>query len=271
MLNMKKYVAPETLQDAWSLYSTNPNNVILGGCAFLRLGKKKIATGIDLCNLGLDYIKDHEDYVEVGAMTKISAFATHKHITQNFKNILPDCVENIVGVSFRNTATIGGSVFGRYGFSDIVTALLALNAEIELYKGGHMTLSRYLKAPPKFDILTAIRIPKDKDGRYHYASMRHSSGDFPMLTTAVCRTDQGYTLSVGARPLRAQKAKKAMAYLNDILKTAEQVGENHLQMASELVCEELSFGSNMRAKEAYRKHLCKVLILRGLKEVSNGH
>lgn len=271
MLNMKKYVAPESLQDAWSLYSTNPNNVILGGCAFLRLGKKKIATGIDLCNLGLDYVKEHDDFVEIGAMTKLRAFETNKHIKNNFGNVLQKSVEHIVGVSFRNTATVGGSVFARYGFSDVITALLALNAEVELYKGGHMTLSRYLKAPPKFDILTAIRIPKVSGGRYHYESMRHSAGDFPMLTTAVAKAESGFTITVGARPMRARKAKKAMAYLNEVMVDSKEITETHLKTAVELVCEEMNFGTNMRAKEAYRKHLCKVLVLRGLNEVSYGH
>ena len=271
MLNMKKYVAPESLQDAWSLYSTNPNNVILGGCAFLKMGKKKIATGIDLCNLGLDYIKDYEEFIEIGAMTKLRAFETNKYIKSHFGNMLEKSVENIVGVPFRNTVTVGGSVFGRYGFSDVITALLALNAEVELYKGGHMTLSRYLKAPPKFDILTAVRIPKVGEGSFHYEAVRHSSGDFPILTTAVSRSSQGYTITVGARPMRARKAKRAMAFLNSQYGNFENLPELAKEQVAEMVCNELNFGSNMRAKDLYRKHLCKVLIQRGLSEVSDGH
>ena len=271
MLSMKKYVAPESLQDAWSLYSTNPNNVILGGCAFLKMGKKKIATGIDLCNLGLEYIKEYDDFIEIGAMTKLRAFETNKDIKKHFGTMLEKSVSNIVGVPFRNTVTVGGSVFGRYGFSDVITALLALNAEIELYKGGHMTLSRYLKAPPKFDILTAIRIPKVSEASYHYEAVRHSSGDFPILTTAVSRSDKGYTITVGARPMRAKKAKNAMAFLNDQFEASGDLSQSTKEKVAELVCEELNFGSNMRAKDLYRKHLCKVLVMRGLNEVSNEH
>ena len=37
-----------------------------------------------------------------------------------------EAVRHIVGVQFRNCATVGGSVYGRFGFSDVLTLLLAL-------------------------------------------------------------------------------------------------------------------------------------------------
>lgn len=267
MLNMKNYVAPESLQEAWNIYSSSPSNIILGGCAFLRLGKKRIGTGIDLCNLNLDYIEEHDEHIVIGAMAKLRDIETSELITSQFGSILSRSVESIVGVSFRNTATVGGSVFGRYGFSDLITALLALDAEIEMYKGGHMTLERYLLAPPKFDILVSVRIPKQKKTFCHYEAFRHSAGDFPIITTAIAMNDKGYVISVGARPMRAMKAEKAMDYLNENLLKG-QMNDLIIEKAAIIASEEMVFGSNMRARSEYRKHLCKVLVERGLNEVS---
>ena len=271
MLNMKNYVAPDSLQEAWSIYNTSPSNIILGGCAFLRLGSKRIGTGIDLSNLELDYVEEHDKFIEIGAMTKLREFETNEIIASYFGDSLSKCVENIVGVSFRNTVTVGGSVFGRYGFSDVLTSLLSLNAEIEMYKGGHMTLERYLNAPPKFDILVAVRIPKPEHGAYHYEAIRHSAGDFPMLTSGVSLTDQGFVISIGARPMRAAKAESAMKYLNELIDKSEMITDENIENAAIMASEELTFGSNMRARAEYRKHHCKVLVERGLKEVSNGN
>lgn len=271
MLNMRNYVAPKSLQEAWSIYNTSPSNIILGGCAFLRLGNKRIGTGIDLSGLGLEYVDEHDEFIEIGAMTRLRELETNELIKLHFGDSLRKSVENIVGVSFRNTATIGGSVFGRYGFSDVLTSLLSLNAEIELYKGGHMTLERYLNAPPKFDILVAVRIPKHGHGRYHYEAIRHSAGDFPMLTSGVSRTNQGFVISIGARPMRAVKAHKAMAYLNAFVESSGSLTDEVIENASVMASEELTFGSNMRARAEYRKHLCKVLVERGIREVSNGN
>ncbi len=266
MLNMRDYVAPESLQEAWDIYSNSPSNTILGGCAYLRLGKKRIGTGIDLAALELDYIEEHTDYIQVGAMTPLRALETSDLLKHHFGNVLSDSVKNIVGVSFRNTASIGGSVFGRYGFSDVITALLGLNAEVILYKGGQMTMKRFLNEPSHYDILTSIRIPKNmKAGLYQ--AIRHSSGDYPILTTAVTRNVQGVTIAVGARPMRAVLAQKAMKEVNHALSNDIQLKHSDIEEIVESAADELVFGTNMRAGAAYRKHLCKVLVARGLEEV----
>ncbi len=275
MLNMRDYVAPNTLREAWSIYSTSPSNVILGGCAFLRLGSKKIGTGIDLCNLKLDYVKIHDTYIEIGAMTKLRTLETHMELKSRFQNVLGKSVESIVGVSFRNTATVGGSVFGRYGFSDINTALLSLNAEVELYKGGVVSLESYLNTPPHFDMLISIRIPQFREEHlktnimngYHYEAVRISKGDFPVLTSSVVKDDEGFHIAIGARPMRAKLALKSMRYLNKQMKLVKHIDEQAIDQASLIAADELTFGSNMRGRAEYRKHLCRVMVKRALNEV----
>jgi len=271
MLDMKKYVAPESLEEAWNVYNMSPSNTILGGCAFLRLGKKRIGTGIDLCNLDLEYIEEHETFIEIGSMTKLREIETSQRIRSYYGDFFENSVKDIVGVSFRNTASIGGSVFGRYGFSDVLTALLAAGAEVDLYKGGYMTLERFLSAPPKFDILVAIRLPKNKDNRSHYEAIRHSKGDFPILNAGLVMTSRGCTIAVGARPMRAQIAHKASEYLNDIINNNESINEEVIKHTAMLASRELTFGSNMRASEEYRNHLCQVLVSRCIKEVTHGN
>lgn len=266
MLNMRDYVAPESLQEAWDIYSSSPSNTILGGCAYLRLGKKRIGTGIDLAALELDYIEEHTDYIQIGAMTPLRTLETSSLLNTYFGNMLSDSVKNIVGVSFRNTASLGGSVFGRFGFSDVITALLGLNAEVILYKGGQMTMKRFLNEPSHYDILTSIRIPKHMDAGL-YQAFRHSAGDYPILTTAVTRNASGITIAVGARPMRAVRAEKAMEKANQALLNEEAITHSDIEHIVETAVDELVFGTNMRAGEAYRRHLCKVLVARGLEEV----
>jgi 16S rRNA (guanine527-N7)-methyltransferase len=42
---------------------------------------------------------------------------------------------------------VGGSVYAKYGFSDLITALLALDNEVQLYKGGRMSFAEFLARP----------------------------------------------------------------------------------------------------------------------------
>ena len=61
-------------------------------------------------------------------------------------------VKDIVGVQFRNMATVGGSLWGRFGFSDVLSVFLALDSYVELYKGGIVHLREFAKMPYDRDI-----------------------------------------------------------------------------------------------------------------------
>ncbi|MFQ7552525.1 MAG: FAD binding domain-containing protein [Blautia marasmi] len=52
------------------------------------------------------------------------------------KGAIRESLRHIVGVQFRNCATVGGSIWGRFGFSDVLTMLLALDTEVELLKAA---------------------------------------------------------------------------------------------------------------------------------------
>lgn len=262
MLSMKVYSVPETLEDAWELYSASRHNVILGGCGFLRLGKKKIGTGIDLTKLKLDYVKEVDGGIEVGAMTRLRTLETHPLFKTLSGGIVAKSVEQIVGVPFRNTVTVGGSVYGRYGFSDLLTALLVLNAEVRLYKSGVMSIKDFLKTPYVRDLLLSIKIPRADNSMGHYTGFRHSAGDFPILTVAIAGDFSEPGIAVGARPMRAELAEGAMAYLKENGITRETI-----EKAAAMAAEGLVFGSNMRGSAAYRRQLCRVLVSRGLMEV----
>ena len=66
----------------------------------------------------------------------------------------------IVGVQFRNQATVGGSIFGRYGFSDVLTVLLAMDTFVELYNGGTVRLSEFVNRKMDKDLLISVIVRK---------------------------------------------------------------------------------------------------------------
>ena len=115
-----------------------------------------------------------------------------------------EAVRHIVGVQFRNCATVGGSVYGRFGFSDVLTLLLALDCDVELYKAGRMPIAQFAALPYDRDILTHVYIKKTPGLAVHYQSVRATQTDFPILTCAAARTADGaYRFAIGARPMKA--------------------------------------------------------------------
>lgn len=260
MFSIQNFVQPDSIEEAYHILVSKRNNRILGGCAFLRLGSKKISTALDLSNLDLNYIKEQDGYIEIGALTTYRDLEVSSLIVNNFNGIVSKAVSNIIGVQFRNIVTVGASVYSKYGFSDVITALLALDTEVELYKAGRMRLDDFLKRPREKDILTRIFIRKNQRQASYY-DMRKSASDFPILNVAVSRLDSQWIIAVGARPHKAIIAQKASEELSD------RSSFDNLELCATIAAEELAFGTNARATAKYRKAICKTLVQRAITEV----
>ncbi|MDF2636433.1 MAG: molybdopterin dehydrogenase FAD-binding protein, partial [Pelosinus sp.] len=179
MFTIANVVQPETVEDAYKILIEERNNIILGGCAFLRLSFRRINTAVDLSKLDLDYITEHGDYIEIGATTTFREMEKSPLLNQLYDGILPKALSNIIGVQFRNIVMIGASVYSKYGFSDLLTALLALDTEVELYKSGRMSLEKFLDNSYQKDILTKIFIKKNnRKAAFH--NLRNSASDYPI-------------------------------------------------------------------------------------------
>lgn len=261
MFTLLDLIQPGTIDEAYRVLMSKKNNTVLGGCAFLRLCSQRIGTAVDLSKLNLDYIKEQSGFIEIGAMTTFRDIETNSIIQQYFSGVLPKAVSGIIGVQFRNVVTVGASVYSKYGFSDLITALLALDAEVELHKGGRMALAQFLDKQYEKDILTRVFIKKN-DRKAAYQCLRNSASDYPVLNAAISYMNNDWRIVVGARPHRAAIAKQASAELSK----GDLSTENIDRIAS-TAAEELSFDTNMRGTAEYRKAICKVLVRRAITEV----
>ena len=143
MFTLMELVQPQSLEEAYEILIKRKNNIVIGGSAFLRMGEKRIGTGIDLSNLNLNLIEETSDYIEIGAMTTLRDLVVSVVLNKYFYGVISMSVKDIIGVQFRNVVTVGGSVFSKYGFSDLIVALLTLDTEVELYKGGKVKLEDF--------------------------------------------------------------------------------------------------------------------------------
>ncbi|MEE1036872.1 MAG: FAD binding domain-containing protein, partial [Oscillospiraceae bacterium] len=163
-----------------------------------------------------------------------------------------NALKDIVGVQFRNMATVGGSIWGRFGFSDVLTVFLALDSYVELYKGGIIPLEQFAKMKKDNDILVRL-IVKKSPCRVVYASMRNQRTDFPVVACAVSEINGEYRASIGARPARAILIRSNL--------------ETDAKAFAALVAENAPTEGNIRGSAAYRTHLIKVLTERSMMEL----
>ena len=248
MITIQKYVRAQSLEEAWQLNQSKRNR-ILGGMLWLRLGKGSVGTAIDLCDLGLNTIEETDGAFSIGAMATLRDIEMHEGLNTYSRNAVRNAVKDIVGVQFRNMATVGGSIWGRFGFSDVLTVFLAMDSYVELYKGGIVPLEQFAKMKKDNDILVRL-IVKKTPCKVTYTSMRNQSTDFPVLACAVSYMNGEYRASIGARPARAIliRSEKAEDFASFVAENAPTEG-------------------NIRGSAAYRTHLIKVLVNRSVTEL----
>lgn len=256
MVNIKDYVRAESLEEAWQL-NQKKNNRILGGMLWMRMGRGNVGTVIDLCNLGLDRIEENEEEFSIGAMATLRDLEVHEGLNTYFANAVADAVKDIVGVQFRNMATVGGSIWGRFGFSDILTVFLAMDSYVELYKGGIVSLEQFAKMKPDTDILVRL-IVKKTPCKMVYSSVRNQRTDFPVIACAVSKTGTEYRAVLGARPSRAMIIRDEENLLTD------GISEESSKAFAKYVADHTPTKSNLRGSAEYRTHLITVLVQRGM-------
>ena len=254
-MKAKTFLSASSLEEAYKLVKESPKNRIVGGGLWLKKGNADVDTLIDLSLLGLDKIEDKKDFIEIGAMVTQRQFEQSELVPEMARQ----AVKAIMGPAFRNIATIGGSIYGKFGFYDVVTDLLGYKVELVFYSESVISILDYIKKPGFYDgILTHVRIYKE-DLKAFFKKVEITALDYPILNIAVTKGKE-YRVVVGSRPLVASRCEKTEAYLNE--------GGKDFAKAAEMAVEELKFGDSIATKGEYRKQLALTYVRRGLEEVS---
>lgn len=262
VLTISNYVKAKTLEEAYELNQARSSRV-MGGMMWMRLSNAKVKTVIDLSGLGLDQIEETDKVFKIGAMCTLRQLEQCERLREEYGDGIAEAVRHIVGVQFRNQATVGGSIYGRFGFSDVLTAFLALDTFVELYDGGIIRLSEFVNRKPDRDILVSIIIRKGKR-KFRYSSVRQTKTDFPVIAcavvTGIVHGEESWYFSVGARPMKAALTERKWQLKPD--ETEEAIAGYAKEIAAEF-----DYGTNMRGSAEYRRHLAEVLLRRSISSI----
>lgn len=225
------YKRPDNLDEAYLLLKTHQRAKLVAGGLFLRLQKQTYPLLIDIHDLNLAYIKKEKHVYDIGAMTTLKMIED-----SSLPKGLKESVKQISGVGVRNMATIGGSICGRYPFSDLNTILLALDATLVFYNHGEISMRAYYdEGLNEKDILIKVLIHEPTYSGTRYYKKVYT--DFSLVNVALTND----TLAVGARPGRTK-----------LIDVSEKIPLE--------ILDEVEFKSDYRASGEYRKALAKALL-----------
>ena len=265
MLKIKSYVKVKSIAEAYEL-NQKRTACVLGGMVWLKMGNRNISTAIDLSGLGLDMIQELDDEFVIGCMTSLRTLETDERLHEYTHGAIKESLRHIVGVQFRNCATVGGSIYGRYGFSDVLTMFLAMDTWVELYDAGRVPLTEFVNMKKNNDILVNIIIKKEPLFTC-YLSQRNTKTDFPVLTCAASLIGEEARTVIGARPGRAMIIEDTEQILKNFKKMTRKQREQAISDFAEYASQNVPVSGNMRGSKEYRSHLARVLTKRAWEAV----
>ena len=257
MLRFERYVCPKTPEKAYALLREDRMATVVGGMMWLRLADRVAPLGIDLSRCGLDRIDETDDAFRIGAMVTLGQLERHEGFAAATCGIFTEAVRDVVGTQFRNLATVGGSVFARMGFSDVVCALLALDVDVELVGAGTVPIVPFVERGAGRDVLTHVVVRKHHY-RAAFSSVRNAATDFSALNAAAACWQGSWHVTVGARPKKA-------ALLTGGERTPLRAGFSPAEL--DAVCElaeGLDYGTDLRASAEWRRQVAPALIRRAV-------
>ncbi|HIZ23751.1 MAG TPA: FAD binding domain-containing protein [Candidatus Blautia faecigallinarum] len=260
MLKIKSYVKVKSIAEAYEL-NQKKTACVLGGMVWLKMGNRNVSTAIDLSGLGLDTVRETEEEYIIGCMTSLHDLELHEGLDAYTNGALKESLRHIVGVQFRNCATVGGSIYGRYGFSDVLTMFLTLDSYVELYQGGRIPLSQFAQMPKDRDILIDIIVKKPPLSCV-YLSQRNTKTDFPVLTVGASLLEDEARTVIGARPGRAILIQDKKGILKGFKEMSRAQRKEAALKFARFAEENVPVQGNMRGSAEYRKLLTGVLTKR---------
>ncbi|MCB9419114.1 MAG: FAD binding domain-containing protein [Ardenticatenaceae bacterium] len=210
------YYRPENLDDALRLLA-QPDTLPLAGGTKLLTGDVESAV-VDLQAVGLNQIAWVDGVLHVGAtatLTNLAAVLAEKE--DGPANLLQPAIHYAGPNTYRNAATLGGTVASRLPDSELLAALLVLDTVIHLANGKEISLGDYLAAAERpSTLITSITIPWNA-GQGRSERVARTPADYPIVSVTLWRPAEGSArlaaTGLGERPFRLTEAE---AHLDDI-------------------------------------------------------
>jgi aerobic carbon-monoxide dehydrogenase medium subunit len=212
-----------------------------------------------------------------GGMLRIGALTRHVDLLNSpeiaaHAPLLTEAIGHVAHPAIRNKGTLGGSLAHADPASELPACMLALNATIIVcgkYRERRIAAADfftgiYETALAADELLVAVELPAaQKDSRHFFHEFARRHGDYAIVGLAAQAIVQGSMFTdlrialfaVGDRPVLAG----AVAGLIGVAITPALLSD-----ASAALAEELDAQEDQQASAAMRRHLAKVLFVRGV-------
>jgi carbon-monoxide dehydrogenase medium subunit len=270
-----EYVRVSELDEALRLLSRKEDVKVLAGGTDLvvdmKIGRYRPKTVIDISGIkDLRYIVDEGDKVRIGALTRMQDIVESPVIREKLP-VLAEAVSMLGSWQIRNMATVGGNLCNASPAADSAPPLLVHEARIKLASiegTREIPITEFFVGPRKTamyktELLQEVIVPYDADfaKSYSYVKLGRRNA-FTLSVVAVAtvlkvrdRVFEDVRIALNAVAPTPVRARSVESFLK-----GREVGSEAIEKASELVLNDISPISDVRASAEYRKHASKILV-----------
>ncbi len=275
MRNVCAHVLPKNLDEALEIVRRSPRAAayLAGGTGLAERDDPRLETLVDLRQLGLDRIEASGGELRIGAMVGLEAARNSAPVPTLGDGILSRAIHSTRTQIWRNQATLGGRIMEADPGDLILPALMALGASLRVLRAPRSKEesipSENFAALAPGDLLLGIAIPIASGWRHAGEWTRISALDRPVaacfvaLHTASGRIDAARVAcsGLGPRTFRARSVESALCRRSVSLESFEPF--------QDALLEHMQAPDDLRATQAYRTHLGRVLLGRALRRAVN--
>jgi CO/xanthine dehydrogenase FAD-binding subunit len=263
------YYRPETLADAWQALQT-PDTYPLGGGTKLLAGHLSLTVAgvVDLQHLGLNQIELTDTGLQVGAAVRLTNWADF--LAEQADNLPAPLLLNGIRRSgpntYRNAATVSGTIASRLPDSELLAALLVLDATLCLYQQDiPLPLADYLaNLEQSTHLITHITIPW-QGGRSASERVARTPVDYPIVSITSWQGANGVVClaatGLAERPFRLIDAEAHLTI---------PLTEETIAAAAQAAKAAVVHPGDFRGDAAYRADMAVILTRRVLEQVAGG-
>ncbi|MGH2537858.1 MAG: FAD binding domain-containing protein [Candidatus Promineifilaceae bacterium] len=265
------YHRPSTLEEALRLLA-EPGSAPLAGGARLLAGHAPRPL-VDLQDLGLAQIEIDAGRLRLGAMTRLADVVEYLGAGPEAADmdgpldlgaLLAKAVFLAGPNTFRNTATVGGSIAARPADSELLAVLLALEAELLLAAPAErtLTLNDYLVHEERpGGLLISVSFARG-EGLGAAVRVARTRRDYPIVAVVAWQPENGRprlaATGLGPRPARLIEAEGALA---------AGVSPKAIERAASAARDAARHPGDFRGSAGYRAEMAAVLTRRALGQI----
>ena len=275
-MTTQAYYLPQSISEAVRLLDEHGPALLVmaGGTIAMPLINEGISMPEKVMGLrraGLDSIRRINGSLAIGATVTLSQVQIEQEI-----RILVEAARSVGGWALRNMGTVGGNLFAPPPAGDFATALLALDAQVELVsKAGERLIPLadfytgfMLTDLHQGELVTGVQLPVPQ-GKTVYLKYGRRHANTPSIVTVAAqvlldgkkvKVPRLALNAVGPHPMRALQAEKA---LTGAILDAAAIAE-----AAKIAAQECEPFTDAVASDWYRRKMVEVYVRRALEQIA---